>query len=519
MSSYPSNSIQSVHSMSIVEDSVINTETYNYSEPYLTPENDEFVRIPAIGKLGVGKEIIISSCALSYVNDYSWCINSCGYPETNIPLHRYIWNIYIGSIPNGYVIDHINNDVHDNRFRNLRLATTSQNNRNSVGKPNKTGYKGVYKSGSGWASRITYEGQAVNLGTCSSSVEAAFAYDMANILLFREYGQHNNVGDEEIDEDNRNDIMLKVRERIRVKGIDIDAINNIDINAIAKAHLPLEEDITTITVDGVIITIDRFVLPSLICINWIINTDNYVRCRIHLHRFVWKVFCDDIPDDHVIDHIDRNRLNGSISNLRLATYSQNLYNSTIRSNNTSGFKGVSKCGCLWEAGIRYEGNSMYLGRYEDPIHAALAYDIASVQVAKEYASHNSVEVDDETRDEVMEHVRKRLSGTQFAFDSTDETESKSEDTEILGTSSGYTGVTITNTGRWQAKVYFKGKEVNLGTYDNVTHAASARAMGEELLLNKNNRYPDIILNPKIEKKIYDYIDGLLTRNGYLHIYP
>jgi hypothetical protein len=61
--------------------------------------------------------------------------------------HRFIWEMFNGSIPKGLQIDHINGIRDDNRIENLRLVTNAQNQLNSVLKPsNKLGIKGVYKS-------------------------------------------------------------------------------------------------------------------------------------------------------------------------------------------------------------------------------------------------------------------------------------------------------------------------------------------------------------------------------------
>lgn len=45
-------------------------------------------------------------------------------------LHRFIWEITNGKIPNGFCIDHIDGDKTNNRIENLRLATLSQNSWN-----------------------------------------------------------------------------------------------------------------------------------------------------------------------------------------------------------------------------------------------------------------------------------------------------------------------------------------------------------------------------------------------------
>ena len=45
-------------------------------------------------------------------------------------LHRIVWVLHHGEIPEGMQIDHINGDAADSRIENLRLATASQNQEN-----------------------------------------------------------------------------------------------------------------------------------------------------------------------------------------------------------------------------------------------------------------------------------------------------------------------------------------------------------------------------------------------------
>lgn len=80
------------------------------------------------------------------------------------------------------------------------------------------------------------------------------------------------------------------------------------------------------------------------------------------------------------DHINRNKSDNRRENLRPASYSENKYNSPIRSDNNSGVIGVGwvKETSNWRARIQYEGSAIYLGRFdnkEDAIRARLLGEI------------------------------------------------------------------------------------------------------------------------------------------------
>lgn len=58
------------------------------------------------------------------------------------------------------------------------------------------------------------------------------------------------------------------------------------------------------------------------------------------HRLVFLYYNGYIPEQ--IDHINLNKLDNRLENLREATFSQNECNKAIRSDNTSGYKGIVK---------------------------------------------------------------------------------------------------------------------------------------------------------------------------------
>lgn len=74
------------------------------------------------------------------------------------------------------------------------------------------------------------------------------------------------------------------------------------------------------------------------------------------------------------DHEDRNPLNNMKSNLRPATQSENVRNSSISKNNTSGYIGVSwnKRNRRWYALIRTNGKQRHLGSYKEKVDAIKA---------------------------------------------------------------------------------------------------------------------------------------------------
>lgn len=94
------------------------------------------------------------------------------------------------------------------------------------------------------------------------------------------------------------------------------------------------------------------------------------------------------PDDREVDHKSRDTLDDRISNLRLATRSQNIANTTIPATNTSGYKGVSWHAqtSKWGARISFRGRSKSLGLFDDPREAHEAYMEAARSLQGEYAS-------------------------------------------------------------------------------------------------------------------------------------
>lgn len=85
------------------------------------------------------------------------------------------------------------------------------------------------------------------------------------------------------------------------------------------------------------------------------------------HRIIWLLENGEWPPSHlVVDHIDRNPRNNKIENLRLASCSQNIYNSKLNKRSKSGFKNVNfnKRDGKWWATINVNKKQKLLGRFD-----------------------------------------------------------------------------------------------------------------------------------------------------------
>lgn len=104
------------------------------------------------------------------------------------------------------------------------------------------------------------------------------------------------------------------------------------------------------------------------------------------HRVVWAVLYGEWPDNE-IDHINMDRSDNREANLRTANHSENNFNRSVQSNNTSGLKGVSwhKKGQKWRAHIALHGKQRHLGLFSTSDEAYQAYLSAVKDMHGEFA--------------------------------------------------------------------------------------------------------------------------------------
>ncbi len=96
------------------------------------------------------------------------------------------------------------------------------------------------------------------------------------------------------------------------------------------------------------------------------------------------------PSNLEVDHIDSNGLNNQRCNLRLCKRSGNCRNANVRSDNTSGFKGVSfnKRNNKFRAYIMCNKVNRHIGYFSSAKAAAYAYDRAAKKFHGKFAKLN-----------------------------------------------------------------------------------------------------------------------------------
>lgn len=122
--------------------------------------------------------------------------------------------------------------------------------------------------------------------------------------------------------------------------------------------------------------------------NWNISHYGYARSAKEkklLHRLIL-----DAASGTVVDHVNGDRLDNRLANIRLCTQSENARNQTIRKNNKSGHKGVTAQSGSYRARIKVDYQTIELGIYKTAVEAARAYNEAAQKYFAEFARLNNV---------------------------------------------------------------------------------------------------------------------------------
>ena len=122
------------------------------------------------------------------------------------------------------------------------------------------------------------------------------------------------------------------------------------------------------------------------------NFDGYImigflKNRLYAHRMIFLMHHGYLPE--TVDHIDCNKENNKIENLRAATLAQNNLNMPLNKRNTSGVKGVSwnKQNKNWRVTVKVNNKSTYFGSFKNIEDAKIVAEKVREKHFKEFARH------------------------------------------------------------------------------------------------------------------------------------
>ena len=115
----------------------------------------------------------------------------------------------------------------------------------------------------------------------------------------------------------------------------------------------------------------------------------------YVHRLVATYFIENTDPENKtkVDHINRDKLDNRVANLRYATEHENSLNKgKIQKTTSSQYKGVYLCkrSNKWRSMIQYNRKKYYLGTYTDEEDAARAYNSKATEFFKEFACLNII---------------------------------------------------------------------------------------------------------------------------------
>lgn len=205
--------------------------------------------------------------------------------------------------------------------------------------------------------------------------------------------------------------------------------------------------------------VDEESLPIISVMTWSKTHYGYVEGYIGKEKFLLHRFLLAIPfgSESVVDHINGDKKDNRLCNLRECLQSENVLNRTA-SNNSLGFKGIHRhknpnLKKPFVAEIQTGNNRVKLGYFETVVEAANAYDEAAKKYHGEFASTNFSKIEPLDYSEIIEVTL--------------------ENPHTPRSASGYFGVRPSNS-RFRATIRVGDKKsINVGTFDTAEDAAKA----------------------------------------------
>ncbi len=120
--------------------------------------------------------------------------------------------------------------------------------------------------------------------------------------------------------------------------------------------------------------------------SWSKNKSGYAERSVCYKKLLMHQMLVDCKRGFFVDHIDGDRLNNTMENLRIVTPTQNQRNSRPRRGKK--YKGIAKTSGGWAAKINFNRNPIHLGTFFTEEAAARAYDRKAHELDPEFSRLN-----------------------------------------------------------------------------------------------------------------------------------
>lgn len=359
----------------------------------------------------------VSKSDYELLSKYNWCksgkyING-NVNNTTFYLHRYIMiEIMKKDIPKGYVVDHIDNDPYNNTRENLRITSIQQNAENKSKKKNASSiFMGVYKTKYNTFQATILINKKSLRATYKNEIHAAHQYNLWIDEYNITYRKKNiiNIPTDFIKwtiKKKNNDLPIGIRKNvtgdkfdvyISIKTINkyIGTFETIEdaIDSRKKAEIEKEKEyeknkliikkefnqggLCFFKIKEIEVIVDGELFDDIVKHTWWINND-YVRGNTTSKNVSLSRFIMDYEGDLLVDHINSNKYDNRLCNLRLATHEQNSKNKSSAKGSSSQYVGVHwhSSKNKWETYIKINNKRHFLGNFNNEKDAAKARDNA-----------------------------------------------------------------------------------------------------------------------------------------------
>jgi hypothetical protein len=144
--------------------------------------------------------------------------------------------------------------------------------------------------------------------------------------------------------------------------------------------------------------IDKIYLEKVIKHNWYLDSNGYPMTYTARSKTLHKNLLGKQQDGYVIDHINRNKLDNRLNNLRVITKKENSYNRTKNKSSKNKYKGVRKnkstynstYNSTYTAYICKDGIKREISGCQTEEEAARIYDMMAEELFGEFAAKNFI---------------------------------------------------------------------------------------------------------------------------------